>query len=226
MPFWLVKLSVSPDCSVPDEIVTVAPVRSVSVRRYASRPSRPPPPSRRACRCWSCPTGVDDRRGDRTLTLSAARNCWSSEPSTATIEIDRVDGAGAGGGERDRLQGRLILGGRGAAAQGQHAAGVAAGDAVLIGEIERVARLERAGRDRRRVAPVRSVSLELTVTPESTATGRAAERERVGRARRRHDGRGDDDLDALGRRLLVQRVVDERRSKSTGWWCWCWWWRT
>ena len=30
MPFWLVKLSVSPDCSVPAEIVTVAPVRSVS----------------------------------------------------------------------------------------------------------------------------------------------------------------------------------------------------
>ena len=30
MPFWLVKLSVSPDCNVPAEIVTVAPVTSVS----------------------------------------------------------------------------------------------------------------------------------------------------------------------------------------------------
>ena len=48
--------------------------------------------------------------------------------------------AGAGRGEGDRLQGRLVLGRRCAAAQGQHAraAVVAAADAVLIGEVERV----------------------------------------------------------------------------------------
>ena len=34
MPFWFVKWSVSPVCSVPDEIVTVAPVRSAEVEAY------------------------------------------------------------------------------------------------------------------------------------------------------------------------------------------------
>ena len=89
----------------------------------------------------------------------------------ATIEIDRAAGAGAGRRERDRLQGRLVLGRRRAAGQGEHAAGVAAADAVLVGEIERVARLIAVPIVT--VAPVRSVSLEVTVTPESTATAAA-----------------------------------------------------
>ncbi len=46
MPFWLVKLSESPDCSVPAEIVTVAPVRFVSwsdTITPASTGTAPPP---------------------------------------------------------------------------------------------------------------------------------------------------------------------------------------
>ena len=61
------------------------------------------------------------------------------------------------------------MGRRIAAAQSQHAAGVAGDrDAVLVGEMERIARLVVWSIVT--VAPVRSVSPDVTVTPESTAT--------------------------------------------------------
>ena len=85
---------------------------------------------------------------------------------------DHANGPGGlvdtGGGERDRLQGRRVLGRRSAAGQGQHASRSncrvmpfwlvklsVSPDWKLVIVIE---------------APVISVSLEVTVTPESTAT--------------------------------------------------------
>ena len=70
---------------------------------------------------------------------------------------DRAAGVGAeagrvvaGRGESDRLQRRLVIGDRGAAGEGEHAgaAVVAAGDAVLGAEVQRVAGEEAADRDR------------------------------------------------------------------------------
>ena len=92
MPFWLVKFSVSPDCSVPAEIVTVAPVRSVSldvtVTPESTATAAPP-----TVKVLVVPDGVTTGAAIVTLTLSAAV-LLAIEPvsfvSRATIESDRV----------------------------------------------------------------------------------------------------------------------------------------
>ena len=88
MPFWFVKLSVSPDFSVPAEIVTVAPVRAVSldvtVTPESTATAEPP-----TVKVLVAPDGVTTGAAIATLTLSAAALLVSAL-STATIESDRV----------------------------------------------------------------------------------------------------------------------------------------
>ena len=99
MPFWLMKLSVSPACSVPAEMVTVAPVRSLSTELTFS-----PKSTVTACPpIWyvlvlpdAIATGGLGGRGwcwwpfagATTLTLSVTETL-ADVPSRATIEIVR-----------------------------------------------------------------------------------------------------------------------------------------
>ena len=211
------KWSVSPDCSVPARSSPWPPSdpcrKDETVTPESTATAEPP-----SVNVLVVPDGVTTGAANATLTLSAA-DLLVSALSSATIEIARVVVFGAGGGERDRLQGRLVLGRRSAAAQGQHAAGVAAGDAVLVGEVERVARLQRAC-EIVTVAPVRSVSLEVTVTPESTATAapptvnvsvvpERSDLRRSGRSRRRRDLNRDGAANELLIPTGVSEVADE-----------------
>ena len=85
----MVKLSVSPVCSVPDEIVIVAPVRSVAfeltVTPESTATAEPP-----MVKVLVVPDGVTTGAA-MTLTLSAAV-LLASTPSTATTVSERVTG--------------------------------------------------------------------------------------------------------------------------------------
>ena len=89
MPFCVVKFSVSPVCNVPDEMVMVAPVRSVSleltVRPESTTIAEPP-----TVKVFVVPEAATTG-GAMTLTLSAAE-LLESEPSRATIASERVTG--------------------------------------------------------------------------------------------------------------------------------------
>ena len=87
MPFWFVKCRLSPDCSVPAEIVTVAPVRAVSldvtVTPESTATAEPP-----TVKVLVVPDGVTTG-APMILTLSAAELLVSAL-SSATIESERV----------------------------------------------------------------------------------------------------------------------------------------
>jgi hypothetical protein len=87
-PFWFVKLSMSPDCSVVAEIVSFAPVRSLPlglpVSPESTATAAPP-----ILNVLVVPEGVNVGTVVDTLTCSAT-GLLSSDPSIATIESDRV----------------------------------------------------------------------------------------------------------------------------------------
>ena len=72
MPLWLVKCSVSPDWSVPAEIVTLAPVRSLPLGLPVSPASTATaaPPS---VKVLTAPEGVSVNRGGRHVDLFQGR---------------------------------------------------------------------------------------------------------------------------------------------------------
>ncbi len=88
MPFCLVKLSVSPGCSVPAEIARLAPVRYASsdvTDTLESTATAVPPGSK----VFVTPDGWTTGAGYATPTLSVAAPL-PSEPSMATIEMARA----------------------------------------------------------------------------------------------------------------------------------------
>ena len=89
------------------------------------------------------PDGVTTGAATATSTLSAAAllSRPSGEPSRATIESDRVVVFVLVVEKVTDCKAVWYWATRSAAGQCEHAAGVAAADAVLIGEIERIARL-------------------------------------------------------------------------------------
>ena len=134
----------------------------VGVHRQPRIDRHGPPPS---VKVPVTPDGVTTGGGTITLTVSAVGLPIRSL-STATIEIARRGDDRAGRGERDRRQGRLVLGRRGTAGQGQHPGREAAGDAVLVRETEQVGRL--VALDEILIeAPVRTVLKDVTVTDRS-----------------------------------------------------------
>ena len=91
MPFWLVKCSVSPVCSVPEEIVTVAPVKSAPLKVTVT-PESTATAELPTVKVLVVPDGVTTGAAgvaSATLTLSAAA-VLDSALSAATIEIARV----------------------------------------------------------------------------------------------------------------------------------------
>ena len=81
-------MSVSPVCRVPDEIVTVAPVRSVPLKLIV-RPESTATAELPTVNVLVVPDGRHDRAGSETSTLSAA-GLLPTDWSIATIEMARV----------------------------------------------------------------------------------------------------------------------------------------
>ena len=77
MPFWLVKWSVSPDCSVPAEIVTLAPVRSLALGLPAS-PASTATAAPPIVNVFVVPEGVNVSEVVDTLTCSKAGLLFSA----------------------------------------------------------------------------------------------------------------------------------------------------
>ena len=119
IPFWLVKWSVSPACGVPVPIVIVAPVTSVSNDDTVTAESTVTVwPAVSAFDAWFA---VTTGAAIATMTVSAPVLLVVGEEvlSSAITSMVRVSVDDAGGRERDRLQGRRVLGGGRAAGQGQ-----------------------------------------------------------------------------------------------------------
>ena len=148
MPFWLVKFSVSPEMK-PDVIDTVAPVSlpplstSVTVSVPSSVTGEPPPV--KVAVPPAVTTGGDvhgvERAGRRSLVPLLVLPSLTVQLMVRVVSPPPPVGSPLLGREAvaDEFERGLVLLDRGVAGQRQDAVAVGAGDAVLVGEVERIA---------------------------------------------------------------------------------------